>query len=189
LALFHAQTHPRLSWANLKPTLQGFIGGELGPFPELLLYNKTGQIQINPGVRYAPFQTALFSFEFDGSPGLSRSVKSMDGQNVSVRISDWLYGFKVQVLRQLNLFLETKGGIAFRSASSGFVTTPDFGRFRGHDSFFLVGGGIRPGTQARTFGNQISIRVSMGYMYFPGTGEHMVRITVGPQFQFHRKGG
>jgi hypothetical protein len=187
LAQFHEQNHPRLSWANLKATLQGFIGGELGVFPEILLYNKTSQIQINPGVRYAPFQTALFSFEFDGSPGLSRSVRSTDGQNLSVRISDWLYGFKVQVSRQLNLFVESKGGVAFRSASSGFASTPDFEHFQGHDSFFFIGGGIQPRTQARTFGNEISIRVSAGYMYFPGTGEHMVRLTVGPQFQFHRK--
>ena len=188
LADYHEKNHPTLSWANAKGTLQGFIGGELGLFPEVILYNKTSQIQVNPGIRYAPFQTALFSFEFEGSPGLSRSVKSTDGQSLSVRLGDFLYGFKVQLSHQFNMFAEAKGVELFRSASAGSSSASDFETFRGHDAGFFVGGGIQPSTSAvATRGNRVSIRVSAGYMYFPGTGEHMVRITAGPQFQFHKK--
>jgi hypothetical protein len=188
LAGYHEKNHPNLSWANTKSTLEGFIGGELGLFPEVILYNKTSQIQVNPGIRYAPFQTALFSFELDGSPGLSRSVKSTGGQSLSVRLGDFLYGFKVQFSHQFNMFAEAKGVEIFRSASAAFASTSDFENFRGRDAGFFVGGGIQPSTSAiTTRGNRISIRVSAGYMYFPGTGEHMVRITVGPQFQFHKR--
>jgi hypothetical protein len=188
LSAFHESHHPGATPSKLESAVKDFLWGELGLYPEVLLYNKTSQIQINPGFRYAPIQTSLFSFEVDGDPGLSRSVKSTNGQNLSVRLSDFLYGFKIQFWRQLNMFAETKGGLMFRSASAGFASTPDFERFHGHDAFFMVGGGIQPGTQARTFGNRVSIRISVGYLYFPGTSEHMVRLTVGPQFQFHKKG-
>ena len=100
--------------------------------------------------------------------------------------SDLLYGIKLRFPSALNIFAEAKGGILFRSASPGFSSTPDFFRFKGHDSLFLIGGGIEPGKPTRTFGLDVSIRISADYMYLPGTGEHLVRITVGPQFQIPR---
>jgi len=157
-----------------------------GVFPEFLLYNKTSQFQINTGFRYSVVQTSLGSFEVEGAPGLSRSVKSNDGTSLSVRISDFLYGIKLRFPSALNIFGEAKGGILFRSASSGFKSTPDFFRFEGHDSLFLLGGGIEPGKPTRTLGLDVSIRVGADWMYLPGTKEHMVRITVGPQFQIPR---
>ena len=160
---------------------------EFGVFPDILLYNKTSQVQINPGFRYSLVQTALGSFEIDGSPGLSRSVRSTNGTNLSVRISDLLYGLKLRFPSPLNIFGEAKGGMVFRSAGPGYNSTPDFYRFTRHDSLFLIGGGIGPGKPARTFGLDISIRVSADYLYLPGTGEHMVRLTIGPQFQIPRR--
>jgi hypothetical protein len=157
-----------------------------GVFPEFLLYNKTSQVQINTGFRYSVVQTSLGSFEVEGAPGLSRSVRSNDGTNLSVRISDFLYGIKLRFPSALNIFGEAKGGILFRSASPGFSSTPDFFRFRGHDSLFLIGGGIEPGKPTRTLGLDVSIRISADYMYLPGTSEHLVRITLGPQFQIPR---
>ena len=160
---------------------------EFGLFPDILLYNKTSQIQINPGFRYSVIQTTLGSFEVDGSPGLSRSVRSTNGTNVTVRISDFLYGLKLRFPSALNIFGEAKGGVVFRSAGPGYNSTPDFYRFRGHDSLFLIGGGLEPGKPTRTFGLNVFIRVSADYMYLPGTGEHMVRLTIGPQFQIPRR--
>ena len=166
--------------------LNGFFGREFGIFPEFLLYNKTSQFQINPGFRYSVIQTSLGSFEVEAAPGLSRSVRSNDGTNLSVRISDFLYGIKLRFPSALNIFGEAKGGIVFRSASPGYSSTPDFFRFNGHDSLFLIGGGIEPGKPTRTLGLDVSIRIGADYMYLPGTQEHMVRITVGPQFQIPR---
>jgi hypothetical protein len=160
---------------------------EFGVFPEILLYNKTSQFQINPGWRYSVVQTSLGSFEVDGSPGLSRSVRSTDGTNLTVRVSDFLYGLKLRFPSALNIFGEAKGGLLFRSASPSYSTTPDFYRFHGHDSLFLIGGGIEPGKPTRTLGLDVSIRLSVGYMYLPGTGEHIVRLTIGPQFQIPRR--
>jgi hypothetical protein len=60
--------------------------------------------------------------------------------------------------------------------------------YSGHDSLFLIGGDIEPGKPTRTFGLDVSIRVSANYMYLPGTREHMVRLTIGPQFQIPRRG-
>jgi len=166
--------------------LNGFFGREFGIFPEFLLYNKTSQFQINTGFRYSVVQTSLGSFEVEGAPGLSRSVKSDDGTNLSVRISDFLYGIKLRFPSALNIFGEAKGGMLFRSASPGYKSTSDFFRFNGHDSLFLIGGGIEPGKTTRTLGLDVSIRIGADYMYLPGTQEHMVRITVGPQFQIPR---
>ena len=170
----------------LASALGGFIGREFGVFPEFLLYNKTSQVQINTGFRYSVVQTSLGSFEVEGAPGLSRSVRSNDGTNLSVRISDFLYGIKLRFPSALNIFGELKGGLLFRSASPGFSSTPDFFRFHGHDSLILAGGGIEPGKPTRTLGLDVSIRISADYMYLPGTSEHLVRITVGPQFQIPR---
>jgi hypothetical protein len=161
---------------------------EFGVFPDILLYNKTSQVQINPGLRYSVVQTSLGSFEVDGSPGLSRSVRSTDGTNLTVRISDFLYGLKLRFPSAVNIFGEAKGGMVFRSASPSYSSTPDFYRFRGHDSLFLIGGGIEPGKPTRTLGFDVSIRISADYMYLPGTGEHIVRLTIGPQFQIPRRG-
>jgi hypothetical protein len=171
----------------LASALGEFVGREFGVFPDILLYNKTSQVEINPGFRYSLVQTSLGSFEFDASPGLSRSARSTDGTNLTVRMSDFFYGFKLRFPSALNIFAETKGGMVFRSASSGYSSTPDFFRFRGHDSLFLIGGGIEPGKPSRTFGLDVSIRLSADYMYLPGTGEHMVRLTIGPQFQIPKR--
>lgn len=160
---------------------------EFGVYPDILLYNKTSQVEINPGFRYSLVQTALGSFEIEGSPGLSRSVRSTNGANLTVRISDLLYGIKLRFPSPLNIFGEAKGGMVFRSAGAGYSATPDFYRFSGHDSLFLIGGGIEPGKPARTFGLDISIRISADYLYLPGTGEHLVRLTIGPQFQIPRR--
>jgi hypothetical protein len=163
------------------------MGREFGVFPDVILYNKTGQVQINPGLRYSVVQTSLGSFEVDGSPGLSRSVTSTNGTSLSVRISDLFYGLKLRFPSALNIFAEAKGGLVFRGASAGYRSTPDFYRFHGHDSLFLIGGGIEPGKPTRTFGLNASIRVSVNYMYLPGTSEHMVRLTIGPQFQIPKR--
>jgi hypothetical protein len=160
---------------------------EFGVFPDILLYNKTSQIQINPGLRYSVVQTSLGSFEVDGSPGLSRSVRSTNGTSLTERTSNFLYGLKLRFPSALNVFGEAKGGMVFRSASQGYRSTPDFADFRGHDALFLIGGGIEPGKPTRTFGLDISIRVSADYIHLPGTGEHMVRLTIGPQFQIPRR--
>jgi hypothetical protein len=171
----------------LASALGEFVGREFGVFPDILLYNKTSQVQINPGFRYSVVQTSLGSFEVDGSPGLSRSVRSTNGSNLTVRISDFLYGLKLRFPSALNIFGEAKGGLVFRSASPGYSSTPDFFRFSGHDSVFLIGGGIEPGKPTRTFGLDVAIRLSADYMYLPGTGEHIVRLTIGPQFQIPRR--
>jgi len=172
----------------LASALGGFLGREFGVFPDILLYNNTSQAQINTGFRYSVVQTSLGSFEVEGSPGLSRSVRSSNGTNLTVRISDLLYGLKLRFPSALNIFAEAKGGMLFRSASSGYHSTPDFYDFHGHDSLFLIGGGVEPGKPTRTFGLDVSVRVSVDYLYLPGTGEHMVRLAIGPQFQIPRKG-
>jgi hypothetical protein len=183
----HRKNPPCKSPQCLASALGGFMGREFGVFPDMLLYNKTSQVQINPGLRYSLVQTSLGSFEVDGSPGLSRSVRSTNGTNLTVRTSDLLYGMKLRFPSALNIFGEAKGGMVFRSASPGYRSTPDFFRFRGHDSLFLIGGGIEPGKPTRTLGLDVYIRFSADFMYLTGTGEHMVRLTIGPQFQIPRR--
>jgi hypothetical protein len=185
-ARLHDRNSPQ-TFSHLPELIKDIAGRDVGAFPDVLLYNKTSQIQINPGFRAAVIQTSLGSFEIDGSPGLSRSVRSTDGTNLSVRISDFLYGFKLRLPTQLNIFAEAKGGMLWRSASTGHPTRPDFERFHGRDALFLIGGGIEPGKQTLSRGIKVFVRVSADYMYLPGTREHMVRITVGPQFRFPRK--
>jgi hypothetical protein len=184
----HRNNPPEFSWSNLGSTLRDFLGSDLGLFEELVLYNKTSQVQPNFGGRFGAIQTPLGSLEFEGAPGLSRSVKSKNGQNLNVSISDWMVGLKVQFSHQLGMFAEIKGGQIFRSASPGYATTPDFKDFHGHNSFFLVGGGIQPGNNFQARGTRITLRISVDYMHISGTGEHMVRITIGPQFQIHKRG-
>jgi hypothetical protein len=179
--------NPPQTFSHLPELLNDIAGRDVGVFPDILLYNKTGQVQINPGFRAAVIQTSLGSFEVDASPGLSRSVRSTNGTNISVRISDFLYGFKIRFPTELNIFAEAKGGMLWRSAGAGYTATPDFERFHGRDALFLIGGGIEPGKQTLSRGIKVFVRVSADYMYLPGTGEHMVRITVGPQFRFPRK--
>lgn len=179
--------NPPQTLSHVPELLNDLIGRDIGVFSDVLLYNKTSQIQINPGFRAAVVQTSLGSFEVDASPGLSRSVRSTNGSNLSVRISDLLYGFKLRFPTELNIFAEAKGGMLFRSASAGYATTPDFAQFNGHNALFLAGGGIEPGKQTLSRGIKVFVRVSVDYIYLPGTGEHMVRVTVGPQFRFPRK--
>jgi hypothetical protein len=183
----HRDNPPEISWSNLGSTLADFLGSDVGLFEELVLYNKTSQVQPNFGGRFGAIQTPLGSLEFEGAPGLSRSVKSKNGQNLNVSISDWMVGLKVQFTHQLGMFAEMKGGQVFRSASPGYATTSDFKDFHGHDSFFLVGGGIQPGNNVQARGTRITLRISVDYMHIPATGDNLVRITIGPQFQIHKR--
>jgi len=186
---FHRQrqNRPDLSLPTIASQLGDLLGSDIGLFEEALLYNKTSQIQPNFGGRVGIIQTPLGSVEIDGAPGFSRTVKSTNGQNLSVKISDWMAGLKVQFNQQLGMFVEAKGGEIYRSASSGYASTPDFNNFHGHDPIFLAGGGIQPGANVLAKGTKITLRISVDYMRITGTGENMVRITIGPQFQIHRR--
>jgi hypothetical protein len=184
----HIKNPPDHSLPTILGQVRDFLGSDLGVFEELVLYNKTSQIQPNFGGRFGVIQTPLGSFEVDGAPGFSRSVKSTNGQDLSVKISDWMAGLKVQFARQLGMFAEAKGGQIFRSASAGYASTPDFSDFHGHNSFYLLGGGIQPGANVLAKGTRITVRISVDYMRITGSGENMIRVTIGPQFQFHRKG-
>lgn len=184
----HTKNPPEHSLPTIFSQMGDFLGSDIGLFEEALLYNKTSQIQPNVGARYALIQTPLGNIEVDGSPGFSRSVRSTNGQNLSVRVSDWMAGLKVQFTSQLGMFVEAKGGDIYRSASLGYATTPDFKNFHGHDPIFLVGGGIQPGATAVAKGTKITLRISVDYVRVTGTGENMIRITIGPQFQIHRRG-
>jgi hypothetical protein len=184
----HSKNPPDHSFPTLASQVGDFLGSDIGLFEELLLYNKTSQIQPNFGGRVGIIQTPLGSVEIDGSPGFSRSVKSSTGQNLSVKMSDWLAGLKIQFTQQLGMFAEFKGGDIYRSASSGYSSTPDFKNFHGHNALFLAGGGIQPGANVLAKGTKVTVRISVDYMRITGTGENMIRITVGPQFQIHRRG-
>ena len=147
-----------------------------------MLYNGTTQIQPNFAGRYAILQTALGSFEVDGAPPIiQRQVKSTNGTNLKVKISDVMGGLKIKFTNALNTYGEVKYGEIFRSASSGFEATPDFKHFQGHNGFVLIGGGIQPYGHE---GARWSLRISAGWLYLPSTGEHMIRLTVGPQIRF-----
>lgn len=186
---FHQDKHnePDHSLPTIASTIGDFLGSDIGLFEEVLLYNKTSQVQPNFGGRVGIIQTPLGSLEIDGAPGFSRSVKSTNGQNLSVKISDLMVGLKVQFTQQLGLFMEAKGGETYRSASSGFASTPDFKNFHGHNPSFVLGGGIQPGANVLAKGTRITVRISVDYVRITGTGENMVRITIGPQFQIHRR--
>lgn len=184
----HFKNHPDLTPANLAKQIADFLGSDLGLFEELTFYNNTSQIQSNFGGRFGIIQTPLGSVEVDGAPGLSRSVRSTNGQNLSVKMSDWMAGLKVQFTQQLGMFAEAKGGRLYRSASPGFATTPDFKNFHGQEAFYLFGGGIQPGANVLAKGTKITVRVSVDYLRVPSTGENMIRLTIGPQLQIHRHG-
>ncbi len=52
----------------------------------------------------------------------------------------------------------------------------------GHDAFLYLGAGIQ------TFRDRsVSLRVSLGDMILPGTGEHAIQITIGPELRFNFK--
>jgi len=163
-------------------TLKDYHGKEIGAFEEVLLYNGSTQIQPNLALRGALLQTPLGNVEIDGSlPLVSRQVKSTNGTSLQVKANVYLAGLKLEVEHRLHLYVELKGGEIVRSASSGFLQTPDFKHFTGHNGGILIGGGINPG---RPEGKGLSLRLSVGALFIPSTGEKMFRLALGPQYSF-----
>jgi hypothetical protein len=163
-------------------TLADYHGKEIGAFEEVLLYNGSTQIQPNLALRGAILQTPLGNVEIDASlPFVSRQVKSTNGTSLQVKANDYLAGLKLEVEHRLRLYVELKGGEIVRSASSGFLQTPDFKHFTGHNGAILIGGGINPGRQE---GKGLSLRLSVGALFIPSTGEKMFRLALGPQYSF-----
>jgi hypothetical protein len=133
-------------------------------------------------LRAALFQTPLGNIEIDGSlPFVTRHVTSTNGTRLQVKANDYLAGLKLEVEHRLHLYVELKGGEIVRSASAGFLQTADFKYFTGHDGAILIGGGINPGHQE---GKGLSLRLSVGALFIPSTGEKMFRLALGPQYTF-----
>jgi hypothetical protein len=176
-----ARNKPNL-WEGLTGVWQEDHGEEVGAFEEGLLYNGSTQIQPNLALRATILATPVISGEVDGSlPFITREVRSTNGTSLRVKANDYLAGAKLEVEHHLHLYAELKFGEIVRSASSGFLQTPDFKHFTGHDGAILVGGGVNPGYHE---GGGLSLRFSVGVLFIPATGEKMFRLALGPQYSF-----
>jgi hypothetical protein len=176
-----AQKNGGLGFVSDLKDIKSYFRPNIGIYYENLAYNSFSQSAPVIGGRVDIFQTPLGSIEFEGGPGIPRTVTSSNGQRLTVKISDWMGGTRIQLFRFLGLYLDIKGGMVLRSASSGFESTPDFRHFNGNDGLFYAGGGVQPFRERPHF---VPLRITAGAVILPGTGETVFRVTVGSHFTF-----
>jgi len=163
-------------WVSIKE----YVGRDIGFYSGTISYSGAANPALDFGARYEFFQTPLGSVEFEGESGLPRGVTSSNGQHLNVHAWSGMGGLRVQLSRKLAPYVDLKAGQVFRTASAGFLSTPDFQHFSGHDFFLYFGTGVEPFRQRP----HASLRISVGAMVLPETGEWMLRITFGPHFRW-----
>jgi hypothetical protein len=169
-----------ISSSGVLKGLAQYWQSNLGLFAEgLHPWNGRG-MQIGPGARVELFQTPLGSVEIDTASGLHPT--SIVDQRYDSKTFDWLLGVRVQVARRLAPFIEVKGGGLQRWADTGFRVDSNLVHFDGYHGIFYAGAGLQPFREHF----RMTIRFSAGLMRVPGTGENIIRLTVGPQIRFKR---
>lgn len=72
---------------------------------------------------------------------------------------------------------------AARGVYERIAAEPSLVHFKGHDAIVYIGAGLEPFRERF----RLTARFSAGVMIVPGTGEKIIRFTVGPQIQFRRR--
>jgi len=154
-----------------------YVKANVGVFWQDLKIPASANMAQGGGLRTELVQTPLGAFEFEGAFTHVHSTTARD-----LWTFEYLYGLRIQVLRQGAIYLDPKGGNLRRW--TGIETAPgsDYSRFHGSDSFFYIGGGFQPGSRL----GRVPVRIGAGVMILPGTGERIFRITIGPQMQFSK---
>jgi hypothetical protein len=116
-------------------------------------------------------------FEFEGAFTHLHSGTAQD-----LWTFEYLYGLRIQFIRQGAIYLDPKGGNLRRWNGIETTTGSNYSRFHGSDSFFYIGAGFQPGKRL----GRIPVRIGAGVMILPGTGERIFRVTIGPQVQFSK---
>jgi hypothetical protein len=184
-----AAPNPGLFTTNRKHLLSANPGSDTGTFlsffggyfyPNLSIFYENARFGSRPlqgpGGRIELFQTPLGSIEVEGAYLFRFQPNVAEG---TLSAWEWKSGLRIQVLRSWSGYIDIKGGMVFRGVENEVAAAPGE-HFHGHDSFFFPGFGVQ------TFRDRsISLRASVGDMIIPGTGEHAIQFTVGPEFRFN----
>jgi hypothetical protein len=162
---------------TLRSLFTDYVKANVGMFWQDLKIPNAANMSQGGGLRSELLQTPLGSFEFEGAFTHLHSASAQD-----LWTFDYLYGLRIQLIRQGAIYVEPKGGNLRRW--TGIETAPgsNYSRFHGSDSFFFIGGGFQLGKRL----GRAPVRIGAGVMILPGTGERIFRVTIGPQFQFSK---
>jgi hypothetical protein len=154
-----------------------YVKANVGMFWQDLKIPNASNMSQGGGLRTELAQTPLGAFEFEGAFTHAHTGTARD-----LWTFEYLYGLRIQFIRQGAIYLDPKGGNLRRW--TGVETSPgsNYSRFHGSDSFFYIGGGFQLGKRL----GRSPVRIGAGVMMLPGTGEKIFRVTIGPQFHFSK---